>query len=522
MKRVNLSRRPFVNRRPVVRLGVALWVLGGLLVLVNLWLFNTYWSDSQDVRAELEMVNGEVAAELEALQELDRKVDRINLAAQNSQAAYLNSLISYRTFPWSALFDDLERVLPRDVRLEAVSPAVRLAAAELAQKVQRAAQQERSDARRGRSRRNSREPSPAQTVDQELGSDEVQLQLRGTAKQEDALIEFVDTLYRDASFRKPVLSGESFESVGGVLTSSFEISVIYLTRGSKGSEAASPEEIPSEPKVAEGAVAPRAGISSEGSAADPGSPSGPKTLAETVAASTPPPPTPPTVQGKSFVAPKPPPVSVPRAETAPPRQRAQPVSQPKRDENVSRESPGAGAPSSEPSASEKAAAERKRRIDELRQRRREALRRNRVGAVGGRQANAGASEDARGRSTEPQDGSTGPDRDTARRETSRDDTGRGRDGNGTASETPRIRGSLVPGLPEMLEGWLSSPPSPLAEPLEDLVHLSKNTLVFEPRDIHVRGVTLAATEPPYASLASLADAAPRGSRNVIVFPKRCA
>ncbi len=36
------------------------------------------------------------------------------------------------------------------------------------------------------------------------------------------------------------------------------------------------------------------------------------------------------------------------------------------------------------------------------------------------------------------------------------------------------------------------------------VHLLKITLVFERRCIHVRGVSLAATEPHYASLASLA------------------
>lgn len=455
MKTVNLSRKPFVNRRPVVRLGVALWVLGGLLVLVNLWLFNTYWSDSRDVRAQLEMVNGEVAAELDALRELDRQVDRINLAAQNSQAAYLNSLISYRTFPWSALFDDLERVLPRDVRLEAVSPAVRLAADELAQQVEKAARQARDDARRGRSRRSSTtRPSSASGVDQELGSDEVKLQLRGTAKQEDALIEFLDTLYQDPSFRKPVLSGEAFESVGGVLSSSFDISVIYLTRGRSASDAADPEATTDETTVAQGA---------DGSAGEPGvdedRPSQPTTLAETVAA-----PAPPVIPRGDVVAPKPPPLAVSQAEPPPvrraPPQRASQADRepPSRDENAPAE-----ASSSEPSASEKAAAERKRRIDELRQRRREALRRNRSGAVGGRQANVGSTGDGRG---SPQEGGTGRDRRTSRDGDSTPDTGR--DTDGTASSTPRVRGSLVPGLPELLEGWWSSPPSPLADPLEDL------------------------------------------------------
>ena len=458
MKVVNLSRRPFVNRRPIVRLGIVLWILGGLLVLANMVLFQAYWSGSRGVRAELEAVEAKAAAELKALSVLDRQVDRVDLAEQNSQAAYLNSLIAYRTFPWSSLFDDLERVLPRDVRLEAVSPAVHLAATERAVQAQKAALQERADTRRGRSSRRSRSETSAaaQSAEQELAADEVQLQLQGTAKNENALIELVDTLYRDEAFRQPVLSGERFAAVGGALTSSFEISVIYITRG-RGEDAAVAEEAPSEDIATASEEPAEDAIASESAEKKIPAP----TNLGAVVSNRPPP-------SRNEVAPaKPPAPPVVASEVKsvePEARRGQERSGLRQDRT------GVTNPSGddEPSASESAAAERQRRIEELRQRRREALRRNRSGATGGRPPSGdflGTAGDDTGRregSTTPQRGGTERPSQTGR-ETPRGSSDDRRNGDGApASATPRVQGSLIPGLPELLEGLLASPPSPLA------------------------------------------------------------
>ena len=378
MKVVNLSGRPFVNRRPLVRLGVALWVLGGLLVLVNLALFQSYWSDSRDVRGELAEAEGQVATELQELEALDRQIERVNLAQQNSQAAYLNSLISYRTFPWSALFDDLERVMPLDVRVQTVTPAVKLAAEEALERTEREARRRQVEQRRNRRNRRSssgQDTGQAAAEGPQLAQDEVQLRIQGLAKNEDALIEFLDTLYRDASFRLPVLSGERFENAGGQLNSSFEISVIYLTRARLGEDAAPEDEsVGAELDSADGTEggddeAP----GDEGSDGNEGGEGQSVTASGDVAAPEAPTSQPPTQQASSepsAVAPVAPP---PPRNTEP--QRSEPTPETRRPS--SRTDRAGDTASSAPSASESAADARRRRIEELRQRRREAIRRSR-------------------------------------------------------------------------------------------------------------------------------------------------
>ena len=53
---LNLARRPFLNSRPVVRVSLILWMLGLLLLLVNVSLFWSYLSSSKDKRAEIAVV----------------------------------------------------------------------------------------------------------------------------------------------------------------------------------------------------------------------------------------------------------------------------------------------------------------------------------------------------------------------------------------------------------------------------------------------------------------------------------
>lgn len=130
MRVVNLARRPFVNLRPVVRLAALLWVLGGLLLAYNVWLYVSHWQGTATNRARLEALERDIDREAAKLGELDPALQRINLARQNARVAFLNRLIAYRTFPWSALFEDLEEVVPLDVRLLSVQPTVQMVAEE--------------------------------------------------------------------------------------------------------------------------------------------------------------------------------------------------------------------------------------------------------------------------------------------------------------------------------------------------------------------------------------------------------
>lgn len=464
MKVVNLSGRPFVNRRPLVRLGVILWVLGGLLVLINLALFQSYLSDSRDVRGELADAEEQVAAELQELDVLDRQINSVSLTQQNSQAAYLNSLISYRTFPWSALFDDLERVMPLDMRLQSVTPAVKLAAAEALERAEEDARRQRLEQRRNRRSRRSSSATTNQVTsadDPALAQDEVQLQIRGVAKNEDALIEFLDTLYQDGSFRLPVLSGERFENIGGQLNSSFEISVIYLT-GDRLSEGESSADTSSDAdtdlaskdeEAEEGGGEGASPVEGEEIATAPADVTTPETATpqtQTQQATTLP-------SASAPVAPPPPRTEPRRSEP----QRSESTQEPRRSSTRTERASG---DASAPSASESAAEARRRRIEELRQRRREAIRRSRSGSSARSTTPAGQST-PRSNDGAADDGSSS--RRTDRGGTSREPSNSDSD-TPSASGTPRIRGSLMPGLPELLERFMPSSPSPFDEAWEEL------------------------------------------------------
>lgn len=235
MRGVNLSRRPFVNRRPVLRVVVILWVLAGLLVLANLRLFTGYLAESHDIRGKVAEADQALRGELAGLGQLDGQIARISLGEQNRQALFLNSLISYRTFPWSALFDDLEKVIPPQVRLLSIRPVLRLASEEALSRAEQQAREEarqRSRRRRGRGDEATaardelgREESPGRNAEDPLASDEVRLELNCVAADEDSLITFLETLYDHSNFRRPLLRNESYSG----RQVSFSMVVLYRT-----------------------------------------------------------------------------------------------------------------------------------------------------------------------------------------------------------------------------------------------------------------------------------------------------
>lgn len=226
--RVNLSRRPFVNRRPIGRLAVLLWLLGIGLLVVNVKLYAGHWRGKAMYKQRLAEVNRELKVQRQELGVLDQELRRVNLRRQNRKTAFLNSLISHRTFPWSALFDDLEEVLPRKVRLLSVKPSVKLAAEPKPPRRQRRRTRPSAASAAADSTADSG-TEPASEQDQApLKRDEVSLRLAAVAESEDAMYELINRLYASSSFRKPFIPGEVRNLDSG--STSFSISVIYLTR----------------------------------------------------------------------------------------------------------------------------------------------------------------------------------------------------------------------------------------------------------------------------------------------------
>ena len=291
MRAVNLARRPFVNRRPILRLAVLLWLVGAAFLLLNMRLFTGHFKGTAQYRDRLIAVDAEVDEARARLQERDAELARVNLAVENGKTKFLNSLIAYRKFPWSALFDDLEEVVPLDVRLVSVKPAVQLVAEpeKPRRRRRRNSASSRAANRDGQSgAQETREAvSNDKSSEEKLRRNEVLLDLVGVARTEDALVEFIDTLYANPSFRDPFLPGESFQAG----STNFSISVVYLTRTADEMEPATENgeglstEVAAQTPEGEAVEGGAQGLGTAGSLAAPGAaaPGGAQTAASQAA-----------------------------------------------------------------------------------------------------------------------------------------------------------------------------------------------------------------------------------------------
>ena len=120
--RLNLATSPLVSNRRFT-LGASL--IGGVAFVGLLFLSqHTYsvWRSDRDSRSRQAALESQIAA---------LQVERTNLSSffqnpetvkRRERAAYLNSLIQQRAFPWIKIFMDLERILPEGARVVSIEP----------------------------------------------------------------------------------------------------------------------------------------------------------------------------------------------------------------------------------------------------------------------------------------------------------------------------------------------------------------------------------------------------------------
>jgi len=200
MSDLNLSRRPFLNTRPVTRVSLLLWALGALLLLGNVTLFWNYLSGSTEKRAELARMQEQVEREREAVNRLDARIAGLDLEEQNELVGFLNGKIAERTFSWSLLFDRLTQTMPDNVRLLTLRPS--------------------AIGGDGPGRRSNRSSRPAP-----LASDRVVLLITAEAKDEEQMSRFVDNLFGHPSFAAPDFTEETQTEQGNLR---FTLQVTYL------------------------------------------------------------------------------------------------------------------------------------------------------------------------------------------------------------------------------------------------------------------------------------------------------
>ncbi|MCU0303963.1 MAG: hypothetical protein MUC56_07895 [Thermoanaerobaculales bacterium] len=168
----NLASRPHLNTRPVWILTGVAGALALIFSVVNLvvWLESSRALEEQiATQTELERRHEQLSAEVSEQAESLSRVPWRSLAARVSA---VNGVIREHRFSWIGLLDDVERVLPIDVRLTKIFPKVE--------------------------------------------ADRVNLSLTAVGRTREALLELLDNLIADPSFSEPTPQSEMTPEESGL------------------------------------------------------------------------------------------------------------------------------------------------------------------------------------------------------------------------------------------------------------------------------------------------------------------
>lgn len=120
--RLNLATAPVENKRPFL---AAAGVLGSAGVLLLVFLSHgayKSWRANRDLRVEIARWQTEIGANKQRQANLQEYFRSPQAQQVLDRAAFLNSLIGQRSFPWTKIFMDLEPILPPGVRVINISP----------------------------------------------------------------------------------------------------------------------------------------------------------------------------------------------------------------------------------------------------------------------------------------------------------------------------------------------------------------------------------------------------------------
>jgi Tfp pilus assembly protein PilN len=120
--RLNLAASPLENKRRFLAASSFL----GLLALSALVVLSAHayrnWRDTRDLRLEISGYESRTEKLQHQRQDLLSFFQNPKSLEVTDHAAFLNSLIEQRSFPWTKLFMDLEQTLPAGVRVVSIAP----------------------------------------------------------------------------------------------------------------------------------------------------------------------------------------------------------------------------------------------------------------------------------------------------------------------------------------------------------------------------------------------------------------
>jgi Tfp pilus assembly protein PilN len=160
----NLASKPHLNTRPVWIVTAVAGFLAVLFAVIN----TSVWITSSRALEEQIALHGRLEQEHERLSaevgELAEELNRVPWRSLTARVNAVNGVIREHGFSWIGLLDDIERILPYDVRLTKINPKVDV--------------------------------------------DSVILSLSAVGRTRDALLDLLDNLIADPSFSEPTPMSE--------------------------------------------------------------------------------------------------------------------------------------------------------------------------------------------------------------------------------------------------------------------------------------------------------------------------
>ena len=119
--RLNVATRPLVTQRRFLVGAGTIGLVAALVFLGVGWHVYRVRAAARDIRDRLHATQQEIAALERQRGELEQFFSQPENQKLDERAAYLNTIIDARSFDWTQMFMDMERLLPDGVRVVSIA-----------------------------------------------------------------------------------------------------------------------------------------------------------------------------------------------------------------------------------------------------------------------------------------------------------------------------------------------------------------------------------------------------------------
>src|SRR5688572_11314636 len=121
---INLARRPFRNNTAYYAVYAACAALLMAATAYNVWSFVSSGDQLEHLRADVTFVNDRYMQLYQDVDTIKKELSGLDLTVINTKSSFADGLIVSRFFSWSKLFDNMEELIPPEVKVQRIAPAI--------------------------------------------------------------------------------------------------------------------------------------------------------------------------------------------------------------------------------------------------------------------------------------------------------------------------------------------------------------------------------------------------------------